>query len=165
MREDEVFETRKIDQFPEAALRVGIGGRGNQKIVFFLVRPDQESARGDGAFQLIARENVAGRMFVGEKGEGLAAAGNHRCRVPVKMKMDGGEMSFAFGAAFGTHESGNFVVAQDFGGLQERVDIFFGDQRVVFGIDEQVVVVHVIRHHLFVRKRERTRDRRTGAGR
>src|SRR5882672_8930229 len=91
-------------------------------------------------------------MFVGKKCECLPAARYHRGGVPMKMIMNGRKMGLTIWPTLRTDESGDFVVVEDFRRGQERVDISLADQGVVFRINEEVVVVRMLRHHFLVRE-------------
>jgi hypothetical protein len=118
------------------------------------VRRDKESTGGDRFLQLLPRSYETARVFIREAGEQLAAALDDAFRQPPEMMMDARDEETPMGIGLGAYEAGYFVVAQLRLCIEERLHVSFRDQRVVLGVNEEIVVSDVVAKELSVRKRQ-----------
>src|ERR1700730_18792856 len=98
-------------------------------------------------------------MLVGEIRKSIFCPGPERRWIPMIFLVYVWIADAAIRALLHANKPGNFVIPQDRGYFQERSQLSFGYQDVVFGIDEQVVLIGALGEQLLVRERHRPRDR------
>ena len=77
--------------------------------------------------------------------------------VPVKRSMDIWIIDLAVGSAFEAKEARNLISLEYRTGFQVSLDIRFGNQRVVFRVNEEIIGIQALGENPLVRKRKRCR--------
>jgi len=116
------------------------------------MRPHQEPAGLDGAAELLMGQNIATRMFVGEEGQCIGATGTNGRGVPMKRAMHVRVVEFDLPSPFITKHTRQFILGQNRGNFQESPKVFLSDQSIVFGINEEIVVIQPVGENPLVGK-------------
>src|SRR4029078_1621740 len=106
----------------------------------------------DRRLELRLRKRVASRVLIREMSQNVTRPGADGGRIPVKVLVDVGIIRFAVLALLDSQKTGNFVTAQDGGDIQEGPEVCFRNQDVVFGIDEQIILIFSLRAQFLVRE-------------
>ena len=93
----------------------------------------------------------AARMLVRELREAVGSSGDGRAWQPSEVRVRADDEASSFGIRLRAEQADDFVLVQMLLDVEEGANIGGRDQRVVFGIDEQVVVVGALPEQLPVR--------------